>query len=75
VNTIRELTAAGAQLDAALGAYLSRLIQRGDVRGKPGETALVTSTVPFAHVLVIGLRRKDASGKQYRKAVQTAVSF
>jgi len=71
------LTAAGAQLDTALGGRLARLIQRGDVRGKAGETALVdTERAGCERVLVIGLGRKDRfRSKQYRKAVQTAVSL
>jgi leucyl aminopeptidase len=71
------LTAAGAQLDAALGGRLSKLIQRGDVRGKAGETALIDTERPgSARVLVVGLGRKDRFRiKQYRKAVQSAIAL
>ena len=71
------LTTAAAQLDDALAGRLTRLIRRGDVRGKPGETALLDADgIGCARVLVIGLGRKERfRAKQYRKAVQTAASL
>src|SRR5262245_8446107 len=71
------LTAAGAQLDAALGGRLSKLIQRGDLRGKAGEATLIdTERSGLARVLVVGLGRKVRFRiKQYRKAVQAAVAL
>jgi leucyl aminopeptidase len=70
------LTSAAAQLDEALGGRLSRLIRRGDVRGKPGESALLDAEgIGCERVLVVGLGRKDRfRAKQYRKAVQGAIA-
>jgi leucyl aminopeptidase len=71
------LTTAAAQLDDALGGRLTRLIRRGDVRGKPGETALLDAEgIGCQRVLVVGLGRKERfRAKQYRKSVQTATSL
>ncbi|HVN41494.1 MAG TPA: leucyl aminopeptidase [Steroidobacteraceae bacterium] len=70
------LTAAAAQLDAALGGRLARLIGRGDLRGKAGECALLdTERGPAERLLVVGLGKKDGFGrKQYRKALSTALA-
>jgi leucyl aminopeptidase len=65
---------AAAQLDAALGGRLTRLVKRGDLHGKAGETALVdTDGGPAERVLLVGLGKKDGFGrKQYRKALAVA---
>src|SRR5512139_241540 len=67
---------AAEQLDAALDGRLTRLVKRGDLRGKAGETALLdVDRGPVARVLVVGLGRKDAlKRKQYKKAVLSAVA-
>jgi leucyl aminopeptidase len=70
------LSSAAEQLDAALDGRLARLVKRGDLRGKPGETTLLdVDRGPVARVLVVGLGRKDAfKRKQYKKAVLAAVA-
>jgi len=70
------LSGAAAQLDAALGGRIARLIKRGDIRGKAGETTLLdTERGPCPRVLVVGLGKKDGFGrKQYRKALVTAIN-
>jgi len=70
------LAGAGAQLDSALGGRISRLIQRGDVRGKSGEVALIDAERgPAQRVLVVGLGKKEGfGGKQYKKALVAALA-
>ena len=70
------LSTAAAQVDAALGGRLTRLVKRGDLRGKSGETAMLdVETGPVSRVLVVGLGKKDAfKRKQYKKALQVAVA-
>lgn len=70
------LTAAAKELDAQQGKLLSRLIQQGDLRGKLGETLLLTETRgSAARTLLVGLGAKDTFGrKQYRKALQAALN-
>jgi leucyl aminopeptidase len=70
------LSAAATQLDAALDGRLTRLVKRGDLRGKPGETTLLdVERGPCSRVLVVGLGKKDGfKRKQYKKALQTAAA-
>jgi leucyl aminopeptidase len=70
------MTTAAEQLDAALEGRLSRLVKRGDLRGKPGETALLdVERGPVARILVVGLGKKDAfRRKQYKKAMLAAAA-
>ncbi len=70
------LSTAATQLDAALGGRLTRLVKRGDLRGKAHETVLLdVDRGPCPRVLVVGLGKKDTfRRKQYRKAVLTAVA-
>lgn len=70
------LSAAATELDGKLGKQLSRLIKQGDVRGKLGETLLLTeASGSAARVLLVGLGSKDKFGrKQYRKALQAALT-
>ncbi len=69
------LTGAAAALDAELQGRLSRLLKRGDVRGKSGELRLVdTDGAACERVLLVGLGKKAAFGrKQYRKALGAAL--
>ena len=71
-----KLTGAAAALDEALGGRLSRVIKRGDVRGKSGELRLIdTDGAVCQRVLIVGLGKPAAFGrKQYRKALVTAIA-
>ncbi|MGD9842877.1 MAG: leucyl aminopeptidase [Steroidobacteraceae bacterium] len=71
------LSAAAAELDSKLGKQLSRLVKQGDASGKLGETLLLTDTKGnAARILLVGMGSKDRFGrKQYRKALQTALSI
>ena len=70
------LSTAATQLDATLDGRLTRLVRRGDLRGKAGEVALLdVDRGPCQRVLVVGLGKKDAlKRKQYRKAMLSAVT-
>ena len=61
------LSTAAAQVDAALGGRLTRLVKRGDLRGKAGETSMLdVDGGPASRVLVVGLGKKDGfKRKQY----------
>jgi leucyl aminopeptidase len=70
------LTGAAAALDEALGGQLTRIIKRGDIRGKSGELRLVDiDGAACQRVLLVGLGKKTAFGrKQYRKALVAALA-
>ena len=76
----RKPGAAATRLDEASDGYLSRLIARGDMEGKPG-TSLLLHHVPGVkaeRVLLVGLgKRSEFSEKQYLAAMarQTAPCF
>jgi leucyl aminopeptidase len=71
----RRLSPAAAQLDQASDGFISNLVRRGDMEGKPGQT-LMLFNVPNTlcdRVLLVGCgRERDFDLRQYRKAVTTA---
>ena len=71
----KTLTATGQALDAASGGRIAALIERGDVSGKTGKTALLHDLpgVTATRVLVIGLGEPAKFGvPQYIKAAGDA---
>src|SRR5262245_29500831 len=71
------LSAAAEELDRRLGGRITRLVKSGDVRGKSGDTLLLTdlSGAPCERVLIVGLGAKASfKRKQYRKALTTALA-
>jgi leucyl aminopeptidase len=68
---------AAARVDEALGGLLTRLLSRGDFRGKPEETLVVypaEADFPGARVLLVGIGKREEYAMQgLRKAVGTAV--
>jgi len=72
----RKLSGAAAGLDRAAKGYLTGVLRRGDMEGKPG-TALLLHNVPNVaadRVLLVGLGRETGFGdKQYRDAVAAAI--
>jgi leucyl aminopeptidase len=70
------LTASAAALDVALKGRLTRLLKRGDLRGKSGELRLLDiDGAPCERVLVVGLGKPGSFGrKQYRKALVVAAA-
>ena len=72
----RELSAPAARLDEIAGGYVTGIVRRGDMQGKPG-TVLLLHNVPNVaceRVLLVGLGRQSEFGaRQYREAVAAAV--
>jgi leucyl aminopeptidase len=71
----KTLTATGQALDAASGGRIAALIERGDVSGKTGKTALLHDLpgITASRVLVIGLGEPAKFGvPQYIKAAGDA---
>ena len=72
-----EPSGAAADVDQALGGLLSRLLSRGDFRGKAEETLVVypaDAAFPAERVLLVGVgKRQDYAMQGLRKAVGTAV--
>jgi leucyl aminopeptidase len=71
----KSLTPAAQAIDAASGGRLAALVERGDVSGKTGKTALLhdLSGVSAPRVLVVGLgEREKFAVPQYLKAVGDA---
>ncbi|MBW3552472.1 MAG: leucyl aminopeptidase [Gemmatimonadetes bacterium] len=68
---------AGAAVDEALGGLFSRLMKRGDFKGRHGETLVVyppDAGFPAERVLLVGVgKRQDFAMQQLRKAVGSAV--
>ena len=63
-------------LDKRTGGRISRLVKRGDIRGKSGEALLLTDIQGAAceRILVVGLgARASFKRKQYRKALASAL--
>lgn len=70
------LSPAAQAVDAASGGRLGRLVERGDLAGKPGQTALLHDLdgVAAPRVLAVGLGEPGKFGvPQYLKAVADAV--
>lgn len=72
----RKLSEAAEAIDRASGGYLSGLMRRGDMDGKPG-TTLLAHNVPGTftdRVLLVGCgKEKDFREKEYRRAVSASV--
>ena len=63
--------------DRRIGGRIARLVKRGDVRGKAGETLLLTDIQGAAseRLLIVGLgARASFKRKQYRKALSAALA-
>jgi leucyl aminopeptidase len=64
-------------LDKRTGGRISRLVKRGDIRGKSGETLLLTdiSGAACERILIVGLgARGSFKRKQHRKALASAIA-
>jgi leucyl aminopeptidase len=74
VHDDRELSAAAAELDRALGGRLARLLRAGDFAGRLAETMLLPEVGgPAARVLLVGLgSRKSWGRRHYKRAVVAA---
>jgi leucyl aminopeptidase len=72
------LVNAASDLDAKLGGLISRLVKSGDVRGKLGETLLLSDlkNSPCQRIVLVGLGARDTlTRKQYRRALAAATAL
>ncbi|MBI3042802.1 MAG: leucyl aminopeptidase [Betaproteobacteria bacterium] len=72
----RKLSSAAAGLDRAAKGFLTQVVRRGDLQGKPGTTLLLHGVPGIAaeRVLLVGLGREaEFRDKQYREAVAAAI--
>ena len=71
------LSAAAEDLDNKMGGRIAKLVKRGDLRGKTGDSLLLAdvSGVACERILLIGLgTRGSFNRKQFRKAISGAVA-
>ena len=76
VFALRKLSTAASLIDRVSGGYLSGIIRRGDMQGKPGSTLLLHNVprVASERVLLVGLgREQEFKEQQYLDAVRAAV--
>ena len=72
----RRLSAAAAALDQAMGGRLTRLLKRGDLEGKPGQTLLLPEAdgTGAERILLVGCgRERDFNARRFRQALEAAV--
>ena len=77
VHTGKALGAAAAEIDKHLRGTIARLMQRGDIAGKPGDSLLLPDTggIDAERVLLVGCGRRDGmSAEDFRKTVKSAAS-
>lgn len=76
VYETRKLTLSAELLDNASGGYLSEVLRRGDIEGKPGNV-LVLHNVPGTmseRVVLIGLgKERELNDKAYTSALRAAI--
>ena len=71
------LSAAAEDLDKKMAGRIAKLVKRGDVRGKTGDSLLLAdvSGVACERILLVGLgARGSLNRKQYRKAISGALA-
>ncbi|MGZ8135743.1 MAG: leucyl aminopeptidase [Methylococcaceae bacterium] len=73
----QQLTPTAAAINSSTQGVINKIINRGDLSGKIGETVLI-NVIPDSHIeriLLVGLgENKPLSGKDYRKALAAAVN-
>lgn len=71
------LSESAQALDRRIGGRITRLVKKGDIRGKAGDALLLTdiSGAACERILVLGLgARETFKRKQYRKAIASAMT-
>jgi len=74
----QQLSPAATQLDSQFGGLLSKLIGRGDIRGKNAETLLINNLPDgnITRIVLLGFgERGKVTRKQYRKALAAAIKI
>jgi leucyl aminopeptidase len=73
----RQLSPSAAALDNSTQGLINKIVNRGDLSGKNGETVLINA-IPgsrIERVLLVGLgENKPLSGKNYKKALLAAIT-
>jgi leucyl aminopeptidase len=72
------LSNAAEELDRRIGGKIARLVKRGDLRGKSGDSVLLADLTggPCERIIVLGLGARNAfKRKQYRKALTSAIAI
>ncbi|GAB4270358.1 MAG: leucyl aminopeptidase [Methylomicrobium sp.] len=70
------LTPSAASIDQAAESIIKRFIERGDSKGKIGESVLINwlPNASFARIVLVGLGKpSDMNGKNYRNALAAAI--
>jgi len=73
----QQLTPSAAALNHSTQGLINKMVSRGDLSGKNGETVLINAVPggPVERILLVGLGQKEAlSTKNYRKALSVAVN-
>ena len=72
-----QLSPAAARLNDSTGGLIGKILSRGDINGKNGETVLLTTIPdsPIERILLVGLgENKPISSKMFIKALAAAVN-
>jgi leucyl aminopeptidase len=73
----QQLSASASAINNSTQGLINKIISRGDLSGKNGETVLinVVPDSPIERILLVGLgENKPLSGKNYRKALLAAIN-
>ena len=76
VHESRQLTTAAQALDETSGKHLSRLLRKGDMDGKIGQSLLLHNVpgIPAERLLLIGCGKEaDLDDRQYRKIIVNSI--
>ena len=73
----RQLSASASAINTGTQGLINKILERGDMSGKNGETVLINAILGSAieRILLVGLgENKPLSGKNYRKALLAAIN-
>jgi len=73
----QQLSASATTLNSSSQGLIAKIVSRGDISGKNGETVLINAVSGIAsdRILLVGLgENKPLSGKDYKKALQAAAN-
>ncbi len=71
------LSASAEIIDKACNGYISKLMQRGDAKGKAGKSLLLTGLhhVQAERILLVGMGKKgQTTAKQFRESISTVIT-
>jgi leucyl aminopeptidase len=73
----QQLSRSATSIDNSTQGLINKILARGDISGKNGETVLINVVPESTHerILLVGLgEKKPLSGKNYRKALYAAIT-